>query len=131
MLFFPIRLAHSQRDDLESLAYLFSFLRHGALPWHPIQSQSHSRTRSISKDASTRPQLWRVKMATPASVLFRDMDPSYLEFWRDVRSLAFGEVPNYDGMKRRFVDCWVRERYGGFPGEVDWWAAYEEAQNGN
>jgi hypothetical protein len=64
-------------------------------------------------------------MATPASVLFRDMDASYVEFWRDVRSLAFGEVPDYDGMKRRFVDCWIRKEYEERPGDVDWWAADE------
>lgn len=75
-----------------------------------------------------RPQLWRIKMATPASILFLDMDSSYVEFWRDVRSLAFGEVPDYDMMKKRFVNCWVRERYGECPGEVNWWAVYEQSR---
>ena len=65
-------------------------------------------------------------MATPASVLFRNMDTSYVEFWRDVRGLAFGEMPDYDRMKERFVDYWVRAGYEGCPGEVDWWAAYEK-----
>ena len=75
-----------------------------------------------------KPQIWRIKMATPASVLFRDMDSSYVEFWKDVRSLAFGEVPDYDGMKKRFVDCWKREGHGGLPGEVDWWTEYEQTR---
>jgi hypothetical protein len=65
-------------------------------------------------------------MATPASVLFRDMDSSYVEFWRDVRSLAFGEVPEYDRMKKRFVDCWAREGYGEGPGEVDWFVVVDQ-----
>ncbi|KAF8220713.1 hypothetical protein L208DRAFT_1063358, partial [Tricholoma matsutake] len=120
-------ITHSQRDDLESLAYLLSFLRHGSLPWDDVQSlhlqspsRSRSRSHSTSQDTNMRPQLWRIKMATPASILFLDMDSSYVEFWRDVRSLAFGEVPDYDMMKKRFVNCWVRERYGECPGEVNW-----------
>jgi casein kinase I family protein HRR25 len=57
------------------------------------------------------------------------MDASYVEFWRDVRSLAFAEVPDYDGMKRRFVDYWIRKGYEELPGEIDWWAADERIRS--
>ena len=101
-------IAQSQRDDLESLGYLLSALFHGSLPWdddHPLD-------------------IWRIKMSTPGSTLFRDMDTSFLEYWKDVRSLAFNEVPDYCTLKSRFVQCWERKGFGGSPGEYDWMALF-------
>lgn len=63
-------------------------------------------------------------MSTPGSTLFRDMDPSFFEYWRDVRSLAFNEVPDYSFLKSRFVQCWERKGFGGSPGEYDWLALF-------
>jgi hypothetical protein len=60
-------------------------------------------------------------MATPASVIFRDMDQAFVDFWKDLKGLAFGEVPDYDSMKRRFEDSWRRNGFGDFPGQLDWW----------
>ncbi|GLB35695.1 hypothetical protein LshimejAT787_0212600 [Lyophyllum shimeji] len=113
----------SQRDDLESLAYLLSFLSHGRLPWTPPPLL-------LQKGAASKqppPRLWRVKMATPASVLFRGMDSSFVEFWKDVKGLAFGEVPDYDGMRRRFEECWKGKGYDGRPGGLDWGAIFPPA----
>lgn len=103
-------ITQSQRDDLESLAYLLSFLAQGRLPW--VKSQ---------------PQLWRVKMASSASELFQDMDDAFIAFWKDVKGLAFGEVPDYAVLKQRFIDCWKKKDYGPFPGELDWVDAMEKA----
>ena len=74
--------------------------------------------------------IWRVKMSTPASTLFRDMDPSFLEYWKDVRTLAFGEVPDYCALKSRFVQCWERKGFGDSPGEYDWPALFNRLQEG-
>ena len=63
-------------------------------------------------------------MSTPGSTLFRNMDPSFLEYWKDVRSLAFNEVPDYCSLKSRFVQCWERKGFGGSPGEYDWVALF-------
>ena len=98
-----IIIAQSQRDDLESLGYLISTLFHGSLPWDTDNCD-----------------IWRTKMSTPGSTLFRDMDPSFLEYWKDVRSLAFNEEPDYCSLKSRFVQCWERKEFGGSPGEYDW-----------
>ena len=102
-------IAQSQRDDLESLGYLLSALFHGSLPWDAKTCQWGT---------------WRMKMSTPGSTLFRDMDPSFLEYWKDVRSLAFNEEPDYCSLKSRFVQCWERKRFGGSPGEYDWVALF-------
>ena len=107
-------LAQSQRDDLESLGYLLSAVFHGSLPW---DSQSLSC-------------IWRIKMSTPGSTLFRDMDPCFLEYWRDVRSLAFDEVPDYCSLKSHFVQCWERKGFGGLPGEYDWLALFNKLNGG-
>jgi len=103
----------SQRDDLESLGYLLSALFQGSLPWDadPIQT-------------------WRSKMSTPGSTLFRDMDSSFLEYWKDVRFLAFNEVPDYRSLKSRFVQCWERKGFGGSPGEYDWVALFKRLVSG-
>ncbi|KAF8957796.1 kinase-like domain-containing protein [Flammula alnicola] len=122
-------ITQSQRDDLESLGYLLSFLYHGYLPWDPPvgkQVVKRSRTRVLS--TSPVPQVWRVKMSTPGSVLFRDMDPSFLGFWKDVKSLAFGEKSDYAFLKSRFVECWTRRGFRGSPGEIDWLALFRDLQ---
>ena len=103
MIISIVIIAQSQRDDLESLGYVLSALFHGSLPWD-------------NKDRDT----WQIKMSTPGSTLFRDMDPSFLEYWKDVRSLAFKETPDYCSLKSRFVQCWERKGFGGLPGEYDW-----------
>jgi hypothetical protein len=70
-------------------------------------------------------------MSTSGSTLFRNMDPSFLEYWRDVRSLAFNEVPDYCSLKSRFVQCWERKEFGGTPGEYNWVALFRKLHGGD
>ncbi|KAF5386814.1 hypothetical protein D9615_002131 [Tricholomella constricta] len=114
-------ITQSQRDDLESLAYLLSFLSHGHLPWAPppVLVQPRIKGKILPQP---QPQLWRIKMSTPASILFEGMDSSFVDFWKDVKGLAFGESPDYDAMRQRFERCWERKSFGGRPGELDWGA---------
>ena len=112
--------AQSQRDDLESLGYLLSFLFHGSLPWDTLKTVK-SRKRLTSQPPSPPvPEIWRVKISTPGSVLFRDMDQAFLEYWKDVKSLAFGEVPDYNHLKSQFVRCWEGKGINALPGEFNW-----------
>ncbi|KAF8809322.1 kinase-like protein [Phlegmacium glaucopus] len=99
----------SYRDDLESLGYLVSALYQGSLPW----------------DSTHCYDIWRIKMTTPGSTLFRNMDPSFLEYWKDVRTLAYAEVPDYSFLKSRFVECWERKGFGSSPGEYDWLGLFD------
>ncbi|RDB19268.1 Casein kinase I isoform alpha [Hypsizygus marmoreus] len=135
-------ITQSQRDDLESLAYLLSFLRHGYLPWSappPPTVQSHATEPAhklhfcpnSSLPSYVSPQVWRLKTSTPASVLFKGMDDEFVEFFRVVKGLAFNEVPDYDAMKGRFEDCWRRRGFnadGSQTGKVDWWAIWKAVQ---
>ncbi|TDL18923.1 kinase-like protein [Rickenella mellea] len=102
----------SQRDDLESLCYLFTYLFHGTLPWY---HERHDREATRYK-----------KMKIQKSELFAGMDPAFGEFWDSVRALAWGEVPDYDGMKERFCRSWREKGYDGEPGTVDWQVMWDE-----
>ncbi|TDL18921.1 hypothetical protein BD410DRAFT_877772 [Rickenella mellea] len=102
----------SQRDDLESLCYLFCYLFHGTLPW--IEGR-YSRAVVRYK-----------KMKTKKSELFAGMDPAFGDFWDAVKLLAWGEVPDYDTMKQRFCRSWKEKGYDGEPGTVDWLVMWNE-----
>ena len=69
-------------------------------------------------------------MSTPGSTLFRDMDTSFLEYWKDVRSLAFNEMPDYCSLKSCFVQCWERKGFGGSPGEYNWVVLFQRLVGG-
>ncbi|KAK6974585.1 kinase domain-containing protein [Favolaschia claudopus] len=121
-------ISKSQRDDLESLAYLLSYLFHGSLPWEiPLMTRLRSYRSSTSdadKNQNEQPQVWRRKIATPASKLFRDMDECFHEFWRDVKALAYGEMPDYEKMRARFALCLETHEKGCEP--RDWWGIWDE-----
>ncbi|KAJ7018678.1 kinase-like domain-containing protein [Mycena alexandri] len=99
-------ISKSQRDDLESLGYLLSYLFHGQLPWDPPRPV---RSRSI---------------ATPASKIFEGMDACFHEFWRDVKALAYGEVPDYEKLRGRFAVCLQQHEKGCAP--YDWWDIWDQ-----
>ncbi|KAJ7705596.1 kinase-like domain-containing protein [Mycena rosella] len=122
-------ISQSQRDDLESLAYLLSYLFHARLPWDSdgtAGARSHSRPPPAKQQQQ--PHVWRVKIATPAAVLFRDMDACFHEFWRDVKGLAYAEVPDYDGMRARFSACLMALEEGKAP--ISWWDIWKEVGGG-
>ncbi|TFK35935.1 kinase-like domain-containing protein [Crucibulum laeve] len=126
--------SQSQRDDLESLGYLFSLLFHGFLPWDVALEARAQRERKPNSDRTPvdpLPKIWRFKSSTPASMLFKDMHPVFVEFWKEVKSFAHGEVPPYDHLKERFVDAWKERNFGGVPGELDWWDLCTKLRKGN
>ncbi|KAJ6568485.1 kinase-like domain-containing protein [Mycena capillaripes] len=122
-------ISKSQRDDLESLGYVLSYLFHGELPWdapRPVRLRSSLRS-SVEQDRAQqqdRPQVWRLKIATPASRLFSDMDECFHEFWRDVKALAYAEVPNYEKMRARFIVCSEEHEKGCAP--RGWWDIWDQ-----
>ncbi|KAJ7472423.1 kinase-like domain-containing protein [Mycena galericulata] len=122
-------ISRSQRDDLESLAYLLSYLYHGSLPWdNPTNKTPRSRSLSPGTVAAQQhqPHVWRIKIATPATVLFRDMPECFHEFWRDVKALAYAEVPDYDKMRARFTMYLDEHNQGNVP--PGWWDIWEQAK---
>ncbi|KAJ7069980.1 kinase-like domain-containing protein [Mycena amicta] len=123
-------ISQCQRDDLESLAYLLSFLFHGELPWdRPGTADSRSspsKTRNQLGSQRHQPQVWRLKIATPATELFCGMDQCFVEFWRDVKGFAYGEVPNYSKMAARFKACLAEQ--DGEGALVNWWNIWDQSE---
>ncbi|KAJ7628872.1 kinase-like domain-containing protein [Roridomyces roridus] len=130
-------ICKSQRDDLESLAYLLSHLFHGELPWDmPLLSRLRSYRpgysitngkeyrQQIEQQSQLMPQVWRLKMATPPSKLFEGMNECFLEFWRDVKALSYGEIPDYERMRARFAACLQEHEECDAP--VNWWELYKQ-----
>jgi casein kinase I family protein HRR25 len=130
-------ISKSQRDDLESLAYLLSDLFHGELPWdtprmtrlRSFRSFTHEEGKQQQKqqqEQSLQPQVWRLKIATPASRLFNGMDECFHEFWRDVKALGYGEIPDYEKMRGRFVLCLEKHEKGCAPPRRGWWDLWDQ-----
>lgn len=65
--------------------------------------------------------MWSVKISTSARALFGDMNPCFMEYWKEVRCLAFGEIPNYDALRFHFESQWHEKGYGDDIGLIDWW----------
>ncbi|KAJ7679754.1 kinase-like domain-containing protein [Mycena rosella] len=124
-------IGKSQRDDLESLAYLLSYLFHGELPWDtPRIARLQSFRASIEeeqKQPQHHPQMWRLKIATPASKLFRGMDECFHQFWCDIKALAYGEVPDYGKIRARFVVC-LEEHEKGCAAR-GWWDIWDKCNS--
>lgn len=56
------------------------------------------------------------------------MDIVFLEFWKDVKSLAFGEAPDYAKLRARFVASWIEHGWEESPGEIDWLNIYSDLE---
>lgn len=67
-------------------------------------------------------------MTTTTESLFAGMDEAFIEFFEDVKGLAWGETPDYEKLIKIFCRAWKRRGYGGVPGEIDWLGVWEEAK---
>lgn len=67
------------------------------------------------------------KLCLTGRALFGDLDESFVEWFKDIRRLAWGETPKYDIMIRRFCNAWKSRGFLGEPGEVDWLEIWEDA----
>ncbi|KAF7341903.1 Protein kinase domain-containing protein [Mycena sanguinolenta] len=130
-------ISKSQRDDLESLGYLLSYLFHGELPWDIPRitrlrsfrgftngEEGQKQQQAQQQPQQDQPQVWRLKMATPGSKLFRGMDECFHEFWRDVKSLGYGEIPDYEKMRSRFAMCLEEHEKSCAP--RGWWDVWDQ-----
>jgi hypothetical protein len=79
----------TQRDDLESLAYVLIYLMHGLLPWQ-------SSTRKLTKE------LLDIRMAITPSTLCKGLPDEFAVFLNYVRSLEFEQKPDYQYLRGLF-----------------------------
>ena len=67
---------------------------------------------------------------TSAKDLFKEMDEAFMLFFKEVKALAFAEVPNYAALKGLFRDAWTRMVSGEVDIWVDWWDVWERLRKG-
>lgn len=76
----------SRRDDMESLGYVLVYLVRGQLPWQ--------RFSTAAKDL-----IFVKKSTITIEDLCGGLEP-LCNYFRSVKQLAFGQEPDYDGLRR-------------------------------
>ena len=86
-------LTQSRRDDLESIGYLLVFLHRGRLPWQGVRAASRKEKHL---------KICEAKARTPLPELCASM-PGMLEYLQYVRKLGFDSDPDYEYLRRLFL----------------------------
>ena len=86
-------LTQSRRDDLESIGYLLVFLHRGRLPWQGVRAASRKEKHL---------KICEAKAHTPLPELCAAM-PGMLEYLQYVRKLGFDADPDYEYLRRLFL----------------------------
>ncbi|THH16032.1 hypothetical protein EW146_g4529 [Bondarzewia mesenterica] len=79
----------SPRDDLESLSYMLVYFLRGTLPWRKMKSTTVAGTWDLIRDS---------KIASE-STLTHNLPREFGILYQYSRSLAFGDEPDYPGMR--------------------------------
>lgn len=99
----------SRRDDLEAAGYIFMYFLKGQLPWQGLKADNlKERYRLIGE----------TKRMVPIEVLTADCPEEFGTYLRYVRRLDFCETPDYDYLKKLFIDLFDRHYVD--DGEYDW-----------
>ena len=88
----------SRGDDLESLGYTLAFLYKGYLPWS--NNQKHNLDFNI---------LGKIKNSYYKEGVFSDLPKEFKEYFAIIDKIEFEETPNYDLLKKCFLD--MAKRY--------------------
>jgi len=100
----------SRRDDIESLGYVLMYFNRGTLPWQGLKADTLKERYSKIGDT---------KRATPIEVLCEGYPEEFATYLRYVRRLDFFETPDYEYLKKLFIDLFEREGHQ-HDGEYDW-----------
>jgi len=100
----------SRRDDLEALGHMFVYFLRGSLPWQGLKADTLKERYQKIGDT---------KRTTPIEALCQNCPEEMATYMRYVRHLDFFETPNYDYMRKLFLDMYDRR---GFPRDdrFDW-----------
>ena len=85
----------SRRDDLESFCYLLLFLMKGSLPWDNINEESEVNEILI---------IYKMKQYMTPEMLFRDLPPQMVNFYKYCKNLEFEQEPNYDFLRSLLIN---------------------------
>ena len=85
----------SRRDDLESFCYLLLYLMKGSLPWDSINEESEINEILI---------IYKMKQYMTPEMLFRDLPPQMVKFYKYCKNLEFEQKPNYDFLRSLLIN---------------------------
>jgi len=100
----------SRRDDLEAIGHMYMYFLRGSLPWQGLKADTLKERYAKIGDT---------KRATPIEVLCEGYPEEFATYLRYVRRLDFFETPDYDYLKKLFVDLFEREGHQDDQ-EYDW-----------
>ena len=110
MTLFLFFTEQSRRDDLEAVGHMFMYFLRGSLPWQGLKADTLKERYSKIGDT---------KRATPIEVLCEGYPEEFATYLRYVRRLDFFETPDYEYLKKLFIDLFEREGHQD-NGEYDW-----------
>uniref|UniRef100_A0A0A9WGA3 non-specific serine/threonine protein kinase n=1 Tax=Lygus hesperus TaxID=30085 RepID=A0A0A9WGA3_LYGHE len=100
----------SRRDDLEALGHMFMYFLRGSLPWQGLKADTLKERYQKIGDT---------KRATPIDVLCEGHPEEMATYLRYVRRLDFFETPDYEYLRKLFMDLYEKRGYADDT-EFDW-----------
>ena len=96
-------LEQSRRDDLESIGYvLIYFAKDGELPWKGLK---------IDNKLQRYREIYKIKRRTPLEELCTNLPQEFCEYMKYVKNLQFEEKPNYNYLRKLFLDIIEKNQF--------------------
>ena len=90
-------IEQSRRDDIEGIGYILVYLYLGSLPWQGKQDKAKPQVSKIMEK----------KLITPPEILCKKMPIEFSYYFHYCRNLKFEDRPDYNMLKKLFMDVLV------------------------